>query len=67
MPDFTHKAKFADARVIRATEKAILVAIDGAEYWIPQKCIDDESEIWKDGDEGELVVSQWIAEEKGLA
>lgn len=50
-----------------ATDKAILVLIEGEQYWIPQSQIDDESEVWRKGDEGTLVISEWIAYEKGIA
>lgn len=66
MPSFTNKAKFPDARAIRATANALLVDIDGNEHWIPQSQIDDDSEVYEEGGEGELVVSQWIAEQKEL-
>lgn len=49
-----------------ATDKAILVVIEGEEYWIPQSQIDDDSEVWKKDDEGTLVISDWIAEQKGI-
>ncbi len=53
--------------VKRATDKAILCVIEGEEVWIPQSQIDDESEVWKAGDEGTLVIPLWLAEEKGIA
>ena len=66
MPSFTNKASFPDVRAIKATEAALLCEIDGVEHWIPQSQIDDDSEIFAEGDEGILVVSQWLAEQKGL-
>lgn len=66
MPSFANKARFPGARVIRATKAAILVDVEGEEYWIPQSQVDDDSEIWKQGDEGELVVSEWFAGRAGL-
>jgi len=54
------------AKAIAESEKAIKVVIDGEAHWIPQSQIHDDSEVWKKGDEGELVVTQWIAEQKGL-
>lgn len=51
---------------LRATEKALLCEVDGKQVWIPQKLIHDDSEVWKPGDEGELVIPMWLAEEKGL-
>lgn len=54
-----------DVECIRQTDKAILVLIDGEEKWIPQSVIHDDSEVWKKGDEGELVVQGWFAEKEG--
>ena len=68
MPDFKNKVRFEDVTVIAETEKAILCNFgDGVEHWIPQSQIDDDSECWKLGDEGILIVSEWIAEQKKLA
>ncbi len=55
-----------DARCLRETDKAILVEIDGDEYWIPQSQVSEDSEVWKEGDEGDLVISSWIAKQKQL-
>ena len=66
MPEFKDKARFDDVEVIKATEKAILCRIDGKDHWIPLSQVDDDSECWEEGHEGELVISQWCAEEKGL-
>ena len=65
------KVELDDCLVISQTEKAIQVEIgDGPKtgeiVWIPQSQIDDDSEIWKKGDCGKLVISEWIANEKGL-
>ena len=56
-----------NAKCVKATEAAILVEIEGAQHWIPQSCVTDESEVWKEGQEGTLVITDWIAEQKGLA
>ncbi len=54
-------------KCIRATAKAILVRVqDDLEMWIPQSIIHDDSEVWKEGDEGTLVVAGWFAEKNGL-
>lgn len=57
---------FDEAEVLRETEAALLIRIDGAEHWIPKSQISDDSEIWKQGDKGMLVVTEWIATQKGL-
>jgi hypothetical protein len=48
------------------TDKAILAEIDGTDVWIPKSQIKDESEVWKKGQSGKLVVTEWIATQKGL-
>jgi hypothetical protein len=66
MPSFSNKARFENVRAINDSGSALLCEIDGREVWIPQSQIDDDSEVYEGGDEGELVISQWIAEQKGL-
>ena len=67
MPDFKNKVRFEGVTIIAETEKAILCDFgDGVEHWIPQSQVDDESEIWHKRDEGILVVSEYIAEQKKL-
>jgi hypothetical protein len=60
-------SRIDDCRVKRQTDKAVLVEADGVEAWIPQSQIHDDSEVWKEGDEGTLVIPEWLAEAKGLA
>ena len=58
-----------DATVVRVTDRALLCEIEGEEFWIPKAHIDDDSEITvhsEDGDEGELIIPLWFAEEQGL-
>ena len=47
------------------TEKALLCDIDGEEHWIPISQIKDYEEMLI-GDTGDIVVSKWIATQKGL-
>lgn len=55
-----------DAKVLKATAKALLVKIGAREVWIPQSQIMDDSEVWDAGDEGALVITAWFAEKEGL-
>jgi hypothetical protein len=48
------------------TEMAILCVIGTEEVWIPKSQIDDSSEVQGEGDGGTLVISEWLAKEKGL-
>lgn len=54
-----------DGKCTRATEKALLVLIGDKETWVPQSVVHDDSEIYKVGDEGTLVVKRWWAEKNG--
>jgi hypothetical protein len=51
------------------TKQSILVYTeDFGEEWIPLSQIHDDSELYdnaKRGDEGELVVTQWLADKRG--
>lgn len=52
------------------TDKAILVFVHDfdEEYWVPLSQVHDDSEVWDGcevGETGNLVVTSWIAEQKG--
>lgn len=52
---------------LRETEKALLIRVEGGEHWIPKSQMnEDESDVQTQGDVGSLVISEWIAKEKGL-
>lgn len=68
MPEFKQTCEYR-AEVKVKTGAALLAIIDDDEHWIPFSQICDSSEITEDsdvGDEGSLIVSEWIALEKGL-
>jgi len=52
-----------DVRIVRETDKALLVAItDHDEEWIPKSQIDEHrSTAHEPGDRGNLVISMWLA------
>lgn len=56
-----------EVEVLRATEKAIQVRSLRKEKteWVPQSCVHDDSEVWKAGDKGKLIVKMWFAEAQG--
>lgn len=60
---------FSDVTALFDSGKALKCLIDGEEYWIPHSQISDDSEVFDAGDnaEGTLVISLWLAEQKGLA
>lgn len=34
--------------------------------WIPKSVIHDDSEVWKKGDRGKLVIPEWFALKEGI-
>lgn len=57
---------FEDVACEAETEKAIKVLIDGEMHWIPKSLVHDDSEVWRDGDYGTLVIPEWFAAKEGL-
>jgi hypothetical protein len=71
MSENRNKVELEDCLCINASKLAIQVEIGdgpktGEVLWIPNSQVDDDSEVWKKGDKGTLIVSEWIAEQKGL-
>lgn len=56
-----------DVVVKHETERALLVEIAGAEFWVPKSQIHDDSEVYKADTDGKLVVSEWLAKKNGFA
>lgn len=55
------------AKVVGATDKALRVEVeDMGTIWVPRSVIHDDSEVYDEGHEGELVVKRWFAEKEGL-
>lgn len=59
-------ADFKNVQGVKETDDALLCRIDGKEVWIPQSQIEEDSEVWKEGDYGTLYISDWFAEKEGL-
>jgi hypothetical protein len=59
-----------DVLVVKETERAVLIKLDegrGDQFWIPKSEIKDDSDAMEEGDVGTLVISEWLAEQKGLS
>lgn len=53
--------------VEKETPKALCVILEtGQEIWMPKSQIERGSAVKSDGDKGVMLVSEWIAKEKGL-
>lgn len=52
--------------VLRETEHALLVSVEGEEVWIPKSVIDEDSECYsmKSG-AGTLIVADWFGRKQG--
>lgn len=67
MPKFRKKEEFDGVTAVKETDAALLCSFVGdGDHWIPKSQIDEDSEVNQEGDQGTLVVSAWIAGEKGL-
>lgn len=73
MPNFRETIRITDAT---STDESPLALKVWAEWpaghprcrtlWIPKSQIDDDSEVWQKNQEGDLVISEWIAHQKGI-
>lgn len=59
-------AEFEDCEVLAESDVAILVAVSGRKEWIPKSQISDDSSVYEMGTSGCLIITQWLAEQKGL-
>lgn len=52
--------------IIHETEKAVLIECDffDENQWVPKSVIHDNSEIWRDGQCGDLTIKLWFAEKQ---
>ena len=52
----------------KATDKALLCEVEGEELWIPLSQVNPDSEVFDDdrNNQGTLVITEWIAKQKGL-
>lgn len=55
-----------DVLVVRELERSIVVQYEGEELIIPKSQIGIDSEVQGEGDEGRLVIPQWLAEDRGM-
>lgn len=58
---------FPNVTVVKESDKALLLLIDGEEHWMPKSQIDEDSEVWNEKTSGgTLVISEWICLQKKL-
>ncbi len=66
MGDSRYVSVFVD-EVVRESDSglALLLSIDGGEYWIPRSQI-REPEVLSVGDSAEVEITKWIADDKEI-
>jgi hypothetical protein len=64
--DSKHVESSEFVKCVKETPKAILVNVGGEELWFPKSQLSEDNEVNEEGDEGVLIISLWIAEQKGL-
>jgi hypothetical protein len=66
MSDEREVVEFENVEATKETDAALLCVIEGQKHWVPKSQIDDDSEVYKEGHTGKLIITQWLAEQKGL-
>ena len=57
-----------DVEEIKAeTDAAFLIVLDDGEYWIPKSQISDPEDYEKGDTDVSMSITEWIAEQKGIA
>lgn len=53
-------------KVVAATDMALLLEVDGEEYWVPKSQMEDPDEFVRGDRNVEIFMTEWIAKQKGL-
>jgi len=56
---------FEDAVAIGDSALALQVKVEGVVRWVPKKLIHDDSECYKKGTNGTLILPLWFVEKNG--
>jgi hypothetical protein len=66
LPSFKDRVEFENVHIESMTPLSVWAIINGERINVPQSQIDDDSEAYKTGDTGTLIVSEWWAIERKL-
>lgn len=55
----------ADCEVVRLTDEAALLNIDGDEHWVPKSCLENADDL-EVGEEATAVIHEWFAIKAGM-
>ena len=51
---------------LHETEKSLKVQTEKGKHWVPKRYIHEDSEVLVNGDEGLLLVDEWIAKKEEM-
>ena len=58
---------FEEAEALHDTDDGLKVSVGGGEpFWIPKSAIHDDSETYKKGTSGNLIIAKWLADKNKL-
>lgn len=58
-----------DCSVVRETDAALLIESPNLPHgneWIPKSQLHEDSEIYEYGTDGDLIITRWLADQKGI-
>lgn len=58
--------EFEDVEVVKETDAALLVRIEGEEVWLPKSQLCEDSDKLEEGETGTIMLPSWLAFDKGL-
>lgn len=64
------KVSLGKGSAIAETAQALRVKLSvdgGPSRWIPKSVLHDDSEVYENGHEGDVVVAEWWADKEGLS
>lgn len=65
--EYPMKVTLHDVEALRDAGKCLVCEIEGEEFLIPKSQIDDDSEVYKVGTSGDLILPEWLAKTMGLS
>lgn len=52
--------------VVEVTKAALKVLVDTSPVWIPKSQLHSDCDLYDEGDEGDLIIPRWLADEKEI-
>jgi hypothetical protein len=58
--------EYEETEVIKTTDDAMLLTLDGAETWVPKSLLHADSDVYEEGDIGTVWIPEWWAIQEQL-